>query len=300
MMIEEYLKILEEELRRRDYPDVEDTMSYFREMISDRREIGESEEEIAEDLGDPVETAAMLCDESTGKKREDKKKTSIDRNGFDNISEICVEVVSYDVSILPTEGEKVIIDYDADAHNNLEIDCHNGVLDISQKRNRIFLMNLGRYEKAEVRIHVPRRELENLECSSTSGNIVIKEVRAEEGDIGTVSGSIQMEYVDVRELEVSCVSGDIFLKSICSEEFETSSVSGNINAAGLDAKEIEVSSINGNISLKLAGSRQDYDIDISRIRHSESYEGSGDRELNVSTVSGAIHCEFLDDEYPDD
>ena len=291
--MKDYLDELRRLLEDRGYEDIDDTLSYFEEMMEDRIDSGESEEEILEEMASPEEVAEELCRDIPQKKKEEKGKG---RKVFPDaeIREITVNVVSYSVELIPADGTDCVVEYDQTRFLDLDVSFDGRTLDISQHRVLISFFNLGKAEKGNIRIHVPGEMIRELEVNTASGDVSVSDMSFHDMDIETVSGDTFLKNVFSEDSSIQTVSGDLSADGLESSDLSVSAVSGDVTLRHLAAREIDISTVSGDVELLIEGSKEEYDIDISKLRGSESYEGRGNKELNVSAVSGRVRYSFTE------
>ena len=291
--MKDYLDELRRLLEERDYADIDDTMSYFEEMINDRIDSGESEEEIFEEMASPLEVAEELCrDIPEGKKKESDKGRKVYYEA--EIRSIDIDVASYDVRIYPAEGKDCILEYDTSRFLDLDVSFDGRELEISQNKVFSSLFNLGRSESGVIDLRIPMDTVRECEIGTYSGDIAVYDMNLREAEIKTVSGDLELKNLYAEELEMSTVSGDVSAVQVQSREINAETVSGEISLEYVLTDEIDISTVSGDVDLLIEGAKEEYDIDISKLRHSESYKGRGDKELSVSTVSGKVRYSFTD------
>ncbi len=291
--MKDYLDELRRLLEDRGYEDIDDTLSYFEEMMEDRIDSGESEEEILEEMASPEEVAEELCRDIPQKKEEEKGKG---RKVFPDaeIREITVNVISYSVELIPVNGADCIVEYDQSRFLDLDVSFDGRTLDISQHRVLISFFNLGKAEKGNIRIYAPGEMIRELEVNTASGDVSVSDMSFHDTDIETVSGDICLKNVFSEDCSIQTVSGDLSADGLESRDLSISAVSGDATQRHLVAREIDISTVSGDVELLIEGSKEEYDIDISKLRGSESYEGRGNKELNVSAVSGRVRYSFTE------
>ncbi len=291
--MKDYLDELRRLLEDRGYEDIDDTLSYFEEMMEDRIDSGESEEEILEEMASPEEVAEELCRDIPQKKEEEKGKG---RRVFPDaeIREITVNVISYSVELIPVNGTDCIVEYDQSRFLDLDVSFDGRTLDISQHRVLISFFNLGKAEKGNIRIYAPGEMIRELEVNTASGDVSVSDMSIHDTEIETVSGDICLKNVFSEDCSIQTVSGDIAADGLESRDLSISAVSGDATLRHLVAREIDISTVSGDVELLIEGSKEEYDIDISKLRGSESYEGRGNKELNVSAVSGRVRYSFTE------
>lgn len=149
-----------------------------------------------------------------------------------------------------------------------------------------------------------------LKVKSVSGKIVIKDAgRFNSAELDTVSGSINAGSMTVDgHYKANTVSGSINVGRIAASSFSANSVSASLNAAEVaGANTIKMDSVSGRVTLGLPADAQ-FDIKANSVSGSVSCAfpviiesstsrklvgrvGSGDTNIDITTVSGSISIE---------
>jgi hypothetical protein len=132
-----------------------------------------------------------------------------------------------------------------------------------------------------------------LEASSVSGNVVVRNVKASRADLGSVSGTVIVQDVNCERLEAQTVSGDVeFAGSLARNgRYELSSHSGSVQAAVAAnvGFELEATSFSGSVRSDIPLKSQS--SGSSRRHQQQSLQGvygDGSAVLELTTFSGSI------------
>ena len=308
-MLNEYLEQLKEKLVQRNVKDSDEIVAYFEEMISDHLDNGEDLLDILNKLGDPEKVA-----ESFGESEESVpvfKDKETETLHYDSIHSIDIDTVSYSYEFLPSEDSAFHICYEKDESASLNISSshsHHGIdLQIEQDFSEFSLgtvlirwadrKNRKTSGKAYLaRIYVPFEQRMDLEIDNVSGDLSFKDIRLADVEIDNVSGRISMDTVAFQSLECNSVSGKVFMKNLnVEDDLEIDTTSAAVQADIICCEEIEINTVSADVDISVVGRKEDADIEISRLRSSESYEGEGDLSLSIHTISGKIHYSFTED-----
>ncbi len=170
------------------------------------------------------------------------------------------------------------------AGTSLELDCASArvsALDSLELSSLSFESASGGFEAERIRC------TGEADVETTSGNIEILELTADELSVETASGSVAIEKLSVRELEADTASGEIFfgLQAACTGEIDTAS--GRVELKLLDGlgSDILFRSATGQFRTK-----KEYGKAGSRYTFSPE-QGKGSCQLNVETFSGDLAVE---------
>ena len=301
-MLEKYLEDLRVELDRREVDDREGILQYFEEIINDRIDNGESEEEIIASLGPAQELMDGIYEKKErieSRPSESDKETIVLRH----IRDIDISVQSYDVKIMSCEGDCGRLEYDRNEDEGLDVEIKGSKLSIEQNVSlgiidtffaKIFHNGSGTFN-GHLDIWLPKEEIDDLEISTVSGDLEICDLCADEVEINTVSGDLKLSRMQVEEADLNVVSGDVSMDHVLIEdELEIDSVSGDVDARNISCPKISVSTVSGDADLLIDGVRSDYTVEISAINEHRAYAGSGKGRLSFSTVSGDIDYVFTE------
>lgn len=140
-------------------------------------------------------------------------------------------------------------------------------------------------------IELLKVEAENVDISTVSGDVNIKELNADTS-ISTTSGDVDVEDCD-GDCKINTVSGDVGLEDL-KGEFDVSTTSG-----GLEIERIagggEVSTVSGDISLQFDALKADLDISTVSGWVSIYLPKEAALHFDASTTSGEINT-FFDEE----
>lgn len=195
----------------------------------------------------------------------------------DGKNQIIINVISADITMITEEREDMSVHYikcnpsDKDKFQ-LIVEEDSKKIMISEKKieNKIFgFDNIG---KRELLIRMPRKYKESL-------------------SIKTVSGDLEMNYLDSDSFRYASVSGDLTADIIYSANTMIKTTSGDCEI-GLFRGHMMFSSVSGDIELKYEKLDSDFtmksvsgDAEISLPKNSEF-------EVITKTVSGDLNCEF--------
>lgn len=292
--MEEYLEKLRAILLANHYDDVEDTIAYYREMIMDKKENGESEEQILETLGSVERVASMVL----GKTINEDDITS------NEMQYIEVNVKSIDCIVEASDVSEMVID--APDEEFVEIITDGNTLHVSQ----INTMKFQIFSKPlQVHIQVPKRrkmhgihmkgisadfqvegdlECDEISLSTVSGDNKLKKVQVSRLDIASTSGDCKLKDCSMNECYLKTVSGDIRARHVSGYTMQGTSVSGDIKTKEIDFEKAFLKTTSGDIDARLQGTESDYTI-YSR----KGNIGSGRKVIELKTVSGDIDYSFI-------
>lgn len=294
-MVDEFLKDLEDILNENQYDDTENIISYYREIIMDKKENGESDTEILAELGDVNEIAENIIGSKV-------IHHIVGNHSQYEVREIFADVKAMDIKICTDDVEEMEIDAPSD--DSVEIATDDQTLSIIEKP-KMFVPVFGK-RKIVIRLPAERvlkgitlksvsgdlkikgqLEADVIDVKTVSGDVKVKRVQSSEIHVKTTSGNLNFENVSFNNLEVASVSGDEKIKDCKGYQSHLKSVSGNLECKGADIEKISMVSTSGDIRANLTGSESDYTVISKKQQH-----GNGRKELEMKTVSGDIEYFF--------
>ena len=131
-----------------------------------------------------------------------------------------------------------------------------------------------------------------LEASSVSGNVIVRDVKARRVELGSVSGNVVAHGVDSDRLEAQTVSGDVEFEGALARNgrYELSSHSGSVKAAvaGNVGFELEASSFSGSVRSDIPLKSRSSGPPRRREQSLQGVYGDGSAILELTTFSGSI------------
>ena len=295
----EYLNKLRKLLEKNHYEDVDNTMEYYEELFADKKEAGESDEDILREMDD----VEKVAEEILGKRLidiEDDNKKGI-------IRAMDISLFSCDLVVNTGNTDEVLVDAPDD--DNLIVETVGDQLVIKEKNhtNQIFQHLTNDYSihielpvetiLDEVNMSIASSDLSidgnmfiyKIYVKSASADISINQVEMDELNIKIASGDISIRDNSVEKLVIQSASGDIYLKNVIGASCAISNVSGDIKTQSIDYSNIECKTTSGDISLCLNG-----DDEMYTIYKNAKVIGNGANIVKLKSLSGDIDIDFCD------
>lgn len=137
-------------------------------------------------------------------------------------------------------------------------------------------------------IHVSELELETLEGTSGSGNLVIEEVVVDRLKAHTGSGNVKVQHAEFISGSMEAGSGNVTAEGIKGRELRCGTGSGNIKADAAVA-EYRLTTGSGNIKVKAVGATERVDMTTGSGSVKLELEGVKGMETTVRSGSGSVH-----------
>ena len=296
----EYLNKLRKLLEKNHYEDVDNTMEYYEELFADKKEAGESDEDILREMDDVEKVAEEILGKKLIDIEEDDNKKGI-------IRAMDISLFSCDLVVNTGNTDEVLVDAPDD--DNLIVETVGDKLVIKEKNhtNQIFQHQINDYSihielpvetiLDEVNMSIASSDLSidgnmfiyKMYVKSASADISINQVEMDELNIKIASGDISIRDNSVERLVIQSASGDIYLKNVIGASCAISNVSGDIKTQSIDYSNIECKTTSGDISLCLNG-----DDGMYTIYKNAKVIGDGANIVKLKSLSGDIDIDFCD------
>lgn len=292
----EFLKELRSLLVANHSEDVDSIVEYFEEYIEDKKESGELEEDILDELGTPTDIVSEILE---------RKVVKNNINGL--ITIIDADVKSLDIEITTDDVEEVFVEKDENA--NVYVETRDNVLTIKQLEDVHNTSFFNRFSQV-IKVKLPEdSHLEEVKVSSASGDLYVEGslyieslgVRSMTGDIEfdeveinqlslkLKSGDVEIEDSNIHQASINTLSGDIDIEDVSMETCDIDMKSGDIDIDNLEVNSLSARTLSGDIDIHLVGDREDYTI-----QENHKIYGSGEHNIKVSTLSGDIDIDYND------
>ena len=310
-MRESFLNALRNELNRRYCPETEEIVSYFDQMIKDREEAGEETgriiaslgpvNKIADNFAREVRTSESLQDYA---EETEEKETEL-RESFADVKKIEIACSTYRIVLRSAEDGLTRLNAIQGRRSRIKAKQSGKTLEISQENDyagmfRNFFRNVKEIgetkERLVLELFVPKEGLDSLEIDTVSGDVELCGISARSIEIDSVTADLKIEDVSCRTLSVDEVNGDTVLDGVyCEKGCEIDTVNGDVESLFLDSRDTEINTVSGDVSLTLKGPQNDYRISADRLFKEDSFHGTGERHLEIDTVSGKVSYRFKED-----
>lgn len=296
-MIKEYFETLRKILEENNYDDVDGVIGYFQEVVADKIEAGESEEDIYASFEDVNDVASSILGKTVTFQNEDI---------VTDLHSIEVDVKTSDITFTVSDVKDVEVKIPDDPR--FEIIDNGGILKIKEKTSQSFLFS----RHHTIRILFPKNvvlekfhvktmsgdidiaskvEIQHIDLESLSGDIEIEKVTSKQCEVNSTSGDLHLYQVKIQEVNLETVSGSIEISESDIEKCDASSVSGDIESESLEAIEMQCTTVSGDIDVQLDMSQEDYFIEVHKLMKTTKI-GKGPNLLKLSTTSGDVEYEF--------
>lgn len=317
-MTKEYLDSLRKILEDNNYEDSDSIIEYYSELIEDRKEAGEKEEDIINTLQNPEAIAKDLLGDIKVNIKDSENYVGGD------ISSIKAKLLCADLSVTVDNSlSEVKIDYPDD--ERISVEQVNDTLSIREfKSNKLTNDNLSisitlpsNYKLNQIDIggsscdvSVVGVNVADLALFTASGDLNAANLKGDKAYIGTVSGDLSLKDITFDKMDVNSVSGDQMFDGVKTPKLKGNSVSGDLEANNIEINkfdfnsisgdseiknsvidELSLESISGDIDVKLNGNYKDYKVEV-RTMWKKHKQGFGDKTLTLKSKTGDINYDI--------
>lgn len=307
-MLNNYIERLKSLLEKENIQDSEAFVEYIEEMINDRLDAGQSQEEILNNLEEPEIVVENIKKEVGQRSTKSEKEVVNDSQAdekvyeFENIRELHMEVVTAKADIYASDIDKTIVRV-IDGEDYVKVADKNGKLQIEESPLNAFSLgwpffkntdsSIFKRRNCQIIVKLPVKEYDKFDFENVSGSLKLSNIYFDKATFETVSGTLNIDSARFNKSDLEAVSGSIILNDVISKQsFKAEIVSGNVQVNNIESDYIDIEAVSGNIDLNILGNRQDYRIDIEKIMKEEHYNENGNKRLKIESVSGRINYQF--------
>lgn len=233
----------------------------------------------------------------------------------ENIAKIDISTVSTHVSIMPSDDDRIHVDFTGQtatgvgaASPRMETKIEGDVLRVQIMYPSAVIFNPFNLSSLNLDIYIPQGYDKDLYVSTTSGAIVLEEITLENMKANSVSGKIDIESILSKKISIDNTSGRVTLID-SKGDLNINTISGKVSADLLGLEdELIVNSVSGSVevfipqdsgfSFKLSSTSGKVENDFqakmtsSNNRNMEGTVGNGKAVISIHTVSGKIILKY--------
>lgn len=231
------------------------------------------------------------------------------------IRHISVATVSDDIRLIPVDSGEIKAHYYG-SYSTTNPD-YRPELVVEKSGSRINIKIVYRsnhlpvsfYSDLKLDVYIPEQYKEDIEISSTSGEVSIDRLDIRELNYSNTSGDLNAEWIGAEKASLSTTSGEARLSGEF-EDFKFTTISGNLSSDDFTSKKSELKTTSGEINLSgqpgdikseaISGNLNLSYSDFSNTIEANSVSGEVEIqlpadagfELEYGTVSGEAQCDF--------
>ena len=231
--------------------------------------------------------------ETEGIHLEDAPEDVVVVNRFDAemVNQINVSLDSDDIEILPSESWVIETEWDGGKEKVVQPDIavEDGKLKISRKNPDLFktFFSIFKKEGGKLVIRVPARQEVSYKLSTTSGDVTLRDVSADEIRASTTSGAIQINPAfgyAAKTIQLNSVSGKIDVNADA-ENVALTNVSGGIRFIG-NAEKVNCNTVSGKTQME--GNAKSYVTESVSGNAVIRCQNPDAEKIKASSVSGSV------------
>ncbi|MBU3093616.1 DUF4097 domain-containing protein [Clostridium sp. CF011] len=212
-----------------------------------------------------------------------------------NIKTINVETVSTDVNIITTKEDKIRVHFYGNSNSkksapHLEAFANGDDLDVLIKYpGKIFGININ--TKINLDIYVPENYKKDLKINTTSGDVIIGDLRLDKFKFDTTSGDAKINLLTANETIFEGTSGKVNVKSLLSKKNEFKTTSGDTKIENITG-DILGQSVSGWFKFKYKDFNNDINIDTTSGDVELRLPKKSEFKLDFDSTSGDLRNDF--------
>lgn len=232
-------------------------------------------------------------------------KVNVNSNGINHIK---IDLSSTDVSLLPTNDDEITVELNGKNSKKLkrnlklEVQEKAGTLDISLNGEDQIKFNIGVIiVDTSVDVYVPEKLYKSITVQTSSGDIDMKNLRAQDIYLKASSGEVRAENTLAESsFKIVTSSGDAHLKNNEAEEFELVASSGELTANNQKSMKAVFTTSSGDITLidvlgdiKAVASSGSISVQNEEVAgHIDAQASSGDVEIEFAKEPTSLSINF--------
>ena len=313
-MKDKFLAELRAALNDVNYNEIDETIAYFDEMITDKVEEGYDEAEVIDNLGSSQDIANILVKEEEKKtpfeakeakqafpepeevlvdEDEDKKRLSFDPSQF---SKIMFESIAYDLTVSGYDGSEVILEYDRTNESSFSAKISHDCLEIENELSGFNRFFHHHKERKEATLYLPNSWDGVLDSELVSGNFTLQDKKLVKLIVESAAGNVMINNLKTDKVDIEAAAGNILIDDLKAQKLKIEAAAGNVAAKRIEADFINIEMAAGNGEISIIGKEEDYWIKIEKIFNTIEHhpENKDVKYLKAELVAGKFHYSFID------
>lgn len=178
----------------------------------------------------------------------ERKQETFELDAFKNIDS---SLANADISIIPSNSFKVVIDRNDDEEITHSLENETLVISEKDTNKQKYTFNFGftGWRPTIVKIYVPHKtNLSKISLFTTSGDIKVSNIKSDSLAIDTNYGDVVLDNITTNENTISLKDGDVLANDIISKKFILKTLYGDLALNHVQSDLIEVTSNDGDVT----------------------------------------------------
>lgn len=219
------------------------------------------------------------------------KRKVIDNDAYtiDKISEIQIDIDTWQLNVMASSDEKAHISFDGSiSDDNVKPTAllQDGILMIAQKNDEEMQDQIALGKKGQITLHLPTGCTIPIAISNGIGDIEVDSISATNLQLLNNAGYVTFTNFETDSLKASSTSGDITVKNSDIDNVEISTTSGYVKLSRTTFSNSEIITKSGEINMSEIGPNTNISLQTGSGDINLSYQTSPDN-LNFAVSSGS-------------
>lgn len=314
-MKDKFLAELRSALNEINYSEIDETIAYFDEMITDKVEEGYDEAEVIDNLGSSQDIVNILVKEEVEKKAPleitevkqvfpEPEEVPVDEKNYkmclsfdpSQFSKIKFESIAYDLTVLGYAGKEVILEYDRSDESSFHTKISHGNLYIEDELSGFKRFFHYHKERKEVSLYLPYGWVGALDSELVSGDFSLSDKELVKLKIESAAGSIMIDDLKAEKVYAEAAAGEVVINDSEVHKLKIEAAAGNVTSERIKADFIDIEMAAGNGEVSIIGKEEDYWIKIEKVFNTIEYrpENKDVKYLKAEVVAGKFYYSFID------
>ncbi|MCI8520253.1 MAG: DUF4097 domain-containing protein [Clostridia bacterium] len=210
------------------------------------------------------------------------------------------------INILPSENDKITVEYVDCEVNRYQVDVSNGVLLVKPVENsirdvrenwfdRILNIDIHRHESYIMNIKIPNAILPDIDVEDNCGAVEVSDVKFKNMNCNLNYGGLKIHNVTADSINVESDCGDVEFKNVTAD-IRTECDFGEIRFDRIKSKNITLDNDYGDIKGTIVGKEEDYTINAEIDMGAKNIQNrtGGQNKLDASVDAGDINIKFVE------